>query len=60
MGVQTHAIFHVSMMIVIKLQLYQNVLAQERDLVRKNRKAIIIMIREVKRIIVVGSMPLKS
>jgi hypothetical protein len=54
MGVQTHAIFHVSLMIVIKLQLYQNVLAQERDLFRKNRKAITIMIREVKRIIVVG------
>jgi hypothetical protein len=45
-------------MIVIKLQLYQNILAQERDFVRKNKKAITIMIREVKRIIVVGSMPL--
>jgi hypothetical protein len=30
MGVQTHAIFHVSLMIVIKLQLYQNVLAYDR------------------------------
>jgi hypothetical protein len=47
-------------MIIIKLQLYQNNLAQEKDLVRKNRKAITIMIRELKKIIVVGSMPLKS
>jgi hypothetical protein len=60
MSVQTHAIFHVNLMIVIKLQLYQNVLAQEKDLVRKNKKAIPIMIKEVKGIILMGSMPLKS
>jgi hypothetical protein len=60
MSVQTHAIFHVNLMIVIKLQLYQNVLAQEKDLVRKNKKAIPIMIKEVKGIIPMGSMPLKS
>jgi hypothetical protein len=35
-------------------------LAKEKDLVRKNRKAITIMIREVRGILVVGSMPLKS
>jgi hypothetical protein len=35
-------------------------LALERDLVRKNIKTIAIVIREVRRIKVVGSMPLES